>query len=38
MFPSYEEKEKLTWVRQKNIWLFMQVELDAYRDGYNWLI
>ena len=27
----------LTRVRQKNICLFMQVELDACRDGYNWL-
>ena len=37
MFPSQEEKKKLTWVRQKHIWLFMQVKLDACRDmdGYN---
>ena len=32
MFPSHEEEKKLTWVRQKHIWLSMQVEVDACRD------
>ena len=38
MIPRSEEERKLTWMRQKRIWLFVQMELKACRDEYNWLM
>ena len=38
MFPCTGEARKRTLMRQKRIWLFMQIELEACGDAYNWLI
>ena len=37
MIPCSEEGKKLIWMHSKRMWLFIQMELEACRDGYNLL-